>query len=69
MFELILYNSVYFIFMMKPSFYFYNTFIVKPVISIHYVTQVTYFFAFKIGDFKVAGLVCLQKKVCLPSLL
>jgi hypothetical protein len=38
---------------------------------IHYVTQVTHllFFDCKIGDFKIAGRVCLQKKVCLPSLL
>jgi hypothetical protein len=27
------------------------------------------FFPCKIGDFKIAGFVCLQKKVCLPSLL
>ena len=39
--------------------------------EIHYVTQVllSMFFTCKIGDLKIAGLVCLQKKVCLPSLL
>ncbi len=36
-----------------------------------YVTQVTHLLVFdcKIGDFKIAGCVCLQKKVCLLSLL
>ena len=39
--------------------------------SIHYGTQVTHLLLFgcKIGVFKIAGCVCLQKKVCLPSLL
>jgi len=34
-------------------------------------TQITHllFFNCKIGDFKIAGRVSLQKKVCLPSLL
>ncbi len=44
----------------------------SPVIgNIDYVTQVTHllFFDCKIGDFKTAGRVCLEKKVCLPSLL
>ena len=38
---------------------------------IDYVTQVTHLLVFdcKIGDFKIAGCVCLQKKVCLLSLL
>ena len=37
--------------------------------AIDYGTQVTHllFFDRKIGDFKIAGLVCLQKKVCLLS--
>ena len=39
--------------------------------SMHYITQVYLFLicACKIGDFKIAGLVYLQKKVCLHSLL
>ena len=40
-------------------------------IIIHTGTQVAHllYFDCKIGDFKIAGCVCLQKKVYLPSLL
>ncbi len=34
-----------------------------------HTSNTSIFFNCKIGDFKIAGGVCLQKKVCLPSLL
>jgi len=54
---------------LRSSIYFHL--FLKNMLSIHTGTQVAHllYFDCKIGDFKIAGCVCLQKKVYLPSLL